>query len=491
MTMKREFGAGERFNRQSLNAKLAEAGKLKVKGRRVKDRRGQAVISDEEMIYIKITAIGTSPKRYGWTEMYQNKDTGAWLESNRTGTIDNDPAFEINNTDVIVGSTIYRAERSRASGAWLFFSKSGQCPPSGIYSAYFFQLPSSFTFYFTAHHGVSPGQGGLPPAYVLMNKYQSSPPSPPLANCGLFDRHVTQVFNSDGSVYYEKEYDSVNPLLGQVIVPIPDNATIKYTVYTADGKILQNFSNFSYLFPGDTVQSPAQDIKYVNCPFTSFGAGLYGQIKYICNGIWTPSSIVQAASSVVWPAPSLVPLLVFPQTMTISASLRIGPRGSQSDADWDNANALLTNVNSLIGSAQITSSAYVKRGLREYYPVNGGLKTIGSFVVGGWTWTVDGNGQIGQGFAQTPIPNTHTPYDCDTSTISGYIDARANLRLVNSFVGPSGANGIGYLEKNNLGYIQSPPTLSYTEPAPPPSPTAAFVAYNTSFYLVNMTASWS
>lgn len=122
----RGFGPGERLTKRNLNQKLQEAGKGRVHGRRVRERQGQTVLADEEVIFLKITEVSTTgPKRYGWKEVFHNKDTGVWTDFNRTGSIDSDPAFEIAGSTLATGNTVYQAERSRASGAWMIRSGGG------------------------------------------------------------------------------------------------------------------------------------------------------------------------------------------------------------------------------------------------------------------------------------------------------------------------------------------------------------------------------
>ena len=124
--MKRNgFRPGEAITRDSINAKLNKPPDYRIRGPRVNTARGETVITDQEVIYMKITDVASSPARYGWKEVLQNQNTGAWEDSYRTGTVDNDPAFEVNNATLAAGSTIYRAERSRASGAWLIRSGGG------------------------------------------------------------------------------------------------------------------------------------------------------------------------------------------------------------------------------------------------------------------------------------------------------------------------------------------------------------------------------
>lgn len=122
----RGFRPGERLTRAGLNQKLNDAGKGRVHGPRVRERQGKTILADEEFIFLKITEVSsTGPKRYGWKEVHHNKDTGNWEDSPRTGTIDTDPAFEIAGAVLTAGNTVYRAERSRASGAWMIRSGGG------------------------------------------------------------------------------------------------------------------------------------------------------------------------------------------------------------------------------------------------------------------------------------------------------------------------------------------------------------------------------
>lgn len=127
------FGPRERITRDSLNKRLSAPADVRLSGPRVNRRQGQAVITDEEEIHIKITGTATSPRRYAWQEVSHDSQAGTWLDTDRTGTVDSDPAFEANNATVPTGSKVYTARRSRASGAWLFFltqesSGGGTCP---------------------------------------------------------------------------------------------------------------------------------------------------------------------------------------------------------------------------------------------------------------------------------------------------------------------------------------------------------------------------
>jgi hypothetical protein len=114
------FPHGRRITRDALNKRLAAPPATKVSGPRVHSRRGGHVITDEEEIFLRITAVGTSPRRYAWREVTHDRHTGVWTLANRTGGLTDDPAFEINDAVLSAGSTIYKATRSRASGAWTF-----------------------------------------------------------------------------------------------------------------------------------------------------------------------------------------------------------------------------------------------------------------------------------------------------------------------------------------------------------------------------------
>lgn len=118
--MSRGFRPDEKITRDSLNKKLNAPGSSNLSGPRVNRVRGETVITDEEEIYIRITGAATGPLRYAWQEVYHDKATGTWKNTNRKGTTGSDPAFEINNAAVGSGSTVYTARRSRASGAWTF-----------------------------------------------------------------------------------------------------------------------------------------------------------------------------------------------------------------------------------------------------------------------------------------------------------------------------------------------------------------------------------
>lgn len=113
------FRPGERITRDELNKRIAAPPPVKASGPRVNTRRGGIVITDEEEIFIRITAVGSGPTRYAWREILHDRYSGAWSVGNRESDIDTDPAFELNGAVLAAGSTIYRARRSRASGAWI------------------------------------------------------------------------------------------------------------------------------------------------------------------------------------------------------------------------------------------------------------------------------------------------------------------------------------------------------------------------------------
>lgn len=119
------FQPGQRITRDELNKRLAAPPASKVSGPRVNSRRGETVITDEEEIFFRITAVGSSPTRYAWREVLHDRFAGTWTLGNRTGGLSDDPAFEINGATLPAGSTVYRASRARSSGVWLFSQRSG------------------------------------------------------------------------------------------------------------------------------------------------------------------------------------------------------------------------------------------------------------------------------------------------------------------------------------------------------------------------------
>lgn len=121
MPRRHGYRSGERITRENLNDRLKAPPATRVTGPRVYSRNGDAVFTDEEEICFRITAVGTSPTRYGWQEVVHDKFTGAWTLGPRTGGVDSDPAYEANGEVLTAGDTVYRARRSRSSGAWLFF----------------------------------------------------------------------------------------------------------------------------------------------------------------------------------------------------------------------------------------------------------------------------------------------------------------------------------------------------------------------------------
>jgi len=76
----------------------------------------------EDLFYIRIDGkTGTSPIRYAWTMMVQDRDTGAWSASPRVGlTTDDSYAVELNNASVSAGSTRYPARFNPQSGRVTF-----------------------------------------------------------------------------------------------------------------------------------------------------------------------------------------------------------------------------------------------------------------------------------------------------------------------------------------------------------------------------------
>lgn len=119
------FRPDQRITRKALNDQLKEPPKINLKGPRVSSRRGSTVIANEELIKLKITEVGTNPTRYGWKEVYHDKETHTWQDANRTGSITSDPAFSLGSTVLTVGNQVYEAKRDRASGAWILVQGGG------------------------------------------------------------------------------------------------------------------------------------------------------------------------------------------------------------------------------------------------------------------------------------------------------------------------------------------------------------------------------
>ncbi len=81
-----------------------------------------------ERIAIKLT--GGYAAGYPWKEVVRSGST--WVDTGRVGTAALDPAFELNGDGTLSsGSTVYLAQRSIASGAWIFWhmGASGGGPP--------------------------------------------------------------------------------------------------------------------------------------------------------------------------------------------------------------------------------------------------------------------------------------------------------------------------------------------------------------------------
>lgn len=76
----------------------------------------------EDIFYIRIDAkTGTSPIKYAWTMMVQDRDTGAWTASPRAGlTTDDSYAVELNNASAGTGSKRYAARVNPQTGRVTF-----------------------------------------------------------------------------------------------------------------------------------------------------------------------------------------------------------------------------------------------------------------------------------------------------------------------------------------------------------------------------------
>lgn len=118
------FRRGEILTADKLNAALAGRPlTVSGSGRLSRDAKGDVVTVDQpETIYFRLTGkTGSTPIKYSWKEVYRNS-SGAWVNTDRTGTTSGDYAIELNNSDLsTTDNYVYRAERSPESGEWLFF----------------------------------------------------------------------------------------------------------------------------------------------------------------------------------------------------------------------------------------------------------------------------------------------------------------------------------------------------------------------------------
>lgn len=134
------FSKGERLTAVKLND-LAAGRPIVVTGDGVGNRSGgrdSIEIHKPEVIYIRLTEKDTTktPIRYGWKEVDRLGNPTATANAtwgnmaNRTAKTTTDYAIELNNQNLSVSDNyIYRAERSPATGEWLFFLRKKQGTP--------------------------------------------------------------------------------------------------------------------------------------------------------------------------------------------------------------------------------------------------------------------------------------------------------------------------------------------------------------------------
>ena len=154
------FAKGERLTAVKLN-ELAVGRQFSVAGDGVVNRSGgrDAIeIHKAEVIYIRLTEkdVSKTPIRYGWKEVDRLAGANATASPtwgnmpDRKGKITDDYAIELNNQNLSVSDNyIYRAERSPATGEWLFFlrKRTGSgAPPNGCTDGYCDLTPTTAEF---------------------------------------------------------------------------------------------------------------------------------------------------------------------------------------------------------------------------------------------------------------------------------------------------------------------------------------------------------
>lgn len=134
------FAKGERLTAVKLND-LAAGRPMTVAGGGVVNRSGgrDAIeIHKAEVIYIRLTEkdVSKTPIRYGWKEVDRlgnptSTVSATWGNmTDRKAKMTDDYAIELNNQNLSVSDNyIYRAERSPATGEWLFFLRRKQGTP--------------------------------------------------------------------------------------------------------------------------------------------------------------------------------------------------------------------------------------------------------------------------------------------------------------------------------------------------------------------------
>lgn len=104
----------------AANAEIARLSRLAGSAGVVVRGTGVAVLLPER-IYIKLTSTANGSGAYAWKEVLP-APVGTWIDSGRTGTQANDPAYERGTRDasLAANSTVYEAERAVTTGEWLF-----------------------------------------------------------------------------------------------------------------------------------------------------------------------------------------------------------------------------------------------------------------------------------------------------------------------------------------------------------------------------------
>lgn len=137
------FSKGERLTAVKLND-LAVGRPMTVAGNGFVNRSGgrDAIeIHNPEVMYIRLTEKDTSktPIRYGWKEVDRlgnptSTVSATWGNmTDRKAKMTDDYAIELNNQNLsVTDNYIYRAERSPATGEWLFFLRKRSSSGGGV-----------------------------------------------------------------------------------------------------------------------------------------------------------------------------------------------------------------------------------------------------------------------------------------------------------------------------------------------------------------------
>jgi hypothetical protein len=83
--------------------------------------------SPGEVIYARLTGPCNEAGGYPWSEVI-DAPGGAWEVNGRTGSVDDDPAYEVNgNVDLAGIDRVFEMRRGARTGQWRFASQAGYC----------------------------------------------------------------------------------------------------------------------------------------------------------------------------------------------------------------------------------------------------------------------------------------------------------------------------------------------------------------------------